>query len=71
MHVLSPTFFKNSNTVDNRLQHNFQSYAWKLHAPTLIFFSWAPDIINTEKNFHQRASRAGITILCQGTFAVL
>ena len=38
MYVLSPTFFKNSNTMDNRLQHNFQSYAWELHAPTLIFF---------------------------------
>ena len=38
MYVLSPTFFKNSNTVDNRLQHDFQSYAWELHTPTLIFF---------------------------------
>ena len=39
----APPFFKNSNTVDNRLQHDFQSYAWELHAPTLIFFfmgSW-------------------------------
>ena len=44
MYVLSPTFFKNSNTVDNRLQHDFQSCAWELHAPTLMFFSWAPDI---------------------------
>ena len=47
MYVLSPTFFKNSNTVDNRLQHDFQSYAWELHAPTLMFFSWAPDNIYT------------------------
>ena len=38
MYVLSPAFFKNSKTVDNRLQHDFQSYAWELHAPTLIFF---------------------------------
>ena len=44
MYVLSPTFFKNSNTVDNRLQHDFQSFAWELHAPTLMFFSWAPDV---------------------------
>ena len=35
-------FFKNSNTVDNRLQHDFLSYTWELHALTLHFFSWAP-----------------------------
>ena len=53
MYVLSPTFFKNSNTVNNRLQHDFQLYVWELYAPTLYFFFHGLLIIYATKFFVQ------------------